>query len=135
MLLQQRPFRGEDEDEIYDAILADEPLYPMTMPRDIVSMLSKLLSKYPDLRLGSGPRGAAEIMDDPFFRTINWDDLYHKRVPAPYLPQLKSDIDTSCFSAEFTTLPVDLTPVERSKPSHYLYYNQQNLITNWMEQN
>ncbi|KAH0002757.1 protein kinase C, partial [Aureobasidium melanogenum] len=28
MLLQQSPFRGEDEDEIYDAILADEPLYP-----------------------------------------------------------------------------------------------------------
>ena len=31
MLLQQSPFRGEDEDEIYDAILADEPLYPIHM--------------------------------------------------------------------------------------------------------
>jgi len=42
MLLQQSPFRGEDEDEIYDAILADEPLYPIHMPRDSVSILQKV---------------------------------------------------------------------------------------------
>lgn len=43
MLLQQSPFRGEDEDEIYDAILADEPLYPIHMPRDSVSILQKVI--------------------------------------------------------------------------------------------
>lgn len=42
MLLQQSPFRGEDEDEIYDAILADEALYPIHMPRDSVSILQKV---------------------------------------------------------------------------------------------
>ena len=52
MLLQQSPFRGEDEDEIYDAILSDEPLYPIHMPRDSVSILQKLLTREPDQRLG-----------------------------------------------------------------------------------
>jgi len=61
MLLQQSPFRGEDEDEIYDAILADEPLYPIHMPRDSVSILQKLLTREPELRLGSGPTDAQEI--------------------------------------------------------------------------
>jgi len=42
MLLGQSPFRGEDEDEIFDAILEDEPLYPITMPRDAVSILQKV---------------------------------------------------------------------------------------------
>ncbi|KAF8456922.1 hypothetical protein BGX38DRAFT_887310 [Terfezia claveryi] len=46
MLLQQSPFRGEDEDEIYDSILADEPLYPIHMPRDSVSILQKV-SQHP----------------------------------------------------------------------------------------
>lgn len=41
MLLGQSPFRGEDEDEIFDAILEDEPLYPMHMPGDSVSILQK----------------------------------------------------------------------------------------------
>lgn len=119
MLLQQSPFRGEDEDEIYDAILADEPLYPIHMPRDSVSILQKLLTREPDQRLGSGPTDAQEVMSQPFFRNINWDDIYHKRVQPPFLPQIKSATDTSNFDSEFTSVTPVLTPVQsgKSKPS------------------
>ena len=52
MLLGQSPFRGDDEDEIFDAILEDEPLYPITMPRDAVSILQKVsLRRYFDAYL------------------------------------------------------------------------------------
>lgn len=47
MLLGQSPFRGDDEDEIFDAILEDEPLYPITMPRDAVSILQKVINVMP----------------------------------------------------------------------------------------
>jgi classical protein kinase C len=112
MLLQQSPFRGEDEDEIYDAILADEPLYPIQMPRDSVSILQKLLTREPDQRLGSGPTDAQEVMSQPFFRNINWDDIYHKRVQPPFLPTIKSATDTSNFDSEFTSVTPVLTPVQ-----------------------
>ncbi|QPC72772.1 hypothetical protein HYE68_003524 [Fusarium pseudograminearum] len=112
MLLQQSPFRGEDEDEIYDAILADEPLYPIHMPRDSVSILQKLLTREPDQRLGSGPTDAQEVMSQPFFRNINWDEMYHKRVPPPFMPQIKSATDTSNFDSEFTSVTPVLTPVQ-----------------------
>lgn len=112
MLLQQSPFRGEDEDEIYDAILADEPLYPIHMPRDSVSILQKLLTREPDQRLGSGPTDAQEVMSQPFFRNIVWDDIYHKRVEPPFLPQIKSATDTSNFDSEFTSVTPVLTPVQ-----------------------
>lgn len=115
MLLQQSPFRGEDEDEIYDAILADEPLYPIHMPRDSVSILQKLLTREPDQRLGSGPTDAQEIMNQPFFRNINWDDVYHKRIPPPFLPQIKNATDTSNFDSEFTSVTPVLTPVQSGK--------------------
>jgi classical protein kinase C len=115
MLLQQSPFRGEDEDEIYDAILADEPLYPIHMPRDSVSILQKLLTREPELRLGSGPTDAQEIMSHAFFRNVNWEDVYYKRVPAPFLPTVKSRADTSNFDAEFTSVTPVLTPVQSGK--------------------
>ena len=115
MLLQQSPFRGEDEDEIYDAILADEPLYPIHMPRDSVSILQKLLTREPELRLGSGPTDAQEIMSHAFFRNINWDDVYHKRIPAPFIPQITSATDTSNFDTEFTSVTPVLTPVQSGK--------------------
>jgi serine/threonine protein kinase len=112
MLLQQSPFRGDDEDEIYDAVLADEPLYPIHMPRDSVSILQKLLTREPDQRLGGGPTDAQEVMNQPFFRNINWDDVYHKRVQPPFLPQIKSPTDTSNFDSEFTSVTPVLTPVQ-----------------------
>jgi serine/threonine protein kinase len=115
MLLQQSPFRGEDEDEIYDAILADEPLYPIHMPRDSVAILQKLLTREPDQRLGSGPTDAQEIMSQPFFRNINWDDVYHKRIQPPFQPQITSATDTSNFDSEFTSVTPVLTPVQSGK--------------------
>lgn len=112
MLLQQSPFRGEDEDEIYDAILADEPLYPIHMPRDSVAILQKLLTREPELRLGSGPTDAQEVMSQPFFKNINWDDVYHKRIQPPFMPTIQSATDTSNFDSEFTSVTPVLTPVQ-----------------------
>ena len=123
MLLQQSPFRGEDEDEIYDAILADEPLYPIHMPRDSVSILQKLLTREPELRLGSGPTDAQEIMSHAFFRNINWEDVYYKRVPAPFMPTVKGRADTSNFDSEFTSVTPVLTPVQSGKFTPQSFFN------------
>jgi classical protein kinase C len=112
MLLQQSPFVGENEEEIYDAILAKEPPYPAHMPGDSVSILQKLLAREPDQRLGSGPTDAQEIMSQPFFRDIVWDDIYHKKVQPPFVPAIKSETDTSNFDPEFTSLTPVLTPTQ-----------------------
>ncbi len=111
MLLGQAPFRGDDEDEIFDAILEDEPLYPLHMPADSVSILEKLLTRDPSKRLGSGPTDADEIKSHPFFRDVNWDDMFNKRVPPPFCPTLKNPSDTSWFDTEFTSEKPTLTPV------------------------
>lgn len=111
MLLGQSPFRGEDEDEIFDAILSDEPLYPIHMPRDSVDILRKLLTREPDKRLGCGPTDALEIMKHPFFADINWDDVYHKRIKPAFIPTLRDPTDTSNFDEEFTKEQPKLTPV------------------------
>lgn len=121
MLLQQSPFRGEDEDEIYDAILTDEPLYPIHMPRDSVSILQKLLTREPEMRLGSGPTDAQEIMSHAFFRNINWEDVYHKRIAPPFCPQISSATDTSNFDQEFTSVTPVLTPVQSGMCLTFIY--------------
>ncbi|KAF8644536.1 hypothetical protein AX16_008412 [Volvariella volvacea WC 439] len=111
MLLGQSPFRGDDEDEIFDAILEDEPLYPITMPRDAVSILQKLLTRDPTRRLGSGKDDAEEIKRQPFFKDVNWDDVINKRIPPPYFPTINGNADTSNFDEEFTREQPTLTPV------------------------
>lgn len=100
MLLGQAPFRGDDEDEIFDAILEDEPLYPIQMPRESVSILQQLLTRDPRRRLGAGPADAEEVKMHPFFADVDWDDMLHRRVMPPFLPTLKSAADTSWFDTE-----------------------------------
>ncbi|KDQ62195.1 hypothetical protein JAAARDRAFT_30093 [Jaapia argillacea MUCL 33604] len=111
MLLGQSPFHGDDEDEIFDAILEDEPLYPITMPRDAVSVLQKLLTRDPTRRLGSGKDDAEEIKRHAFFKDVNWDDVVNKRIPPPYFPSIAGSADTSNFDEEFTKEEPTLTPV------------------------
>ena len=50
-------------------------------------------------------------MAHPYFRPVNFDDIYHKRVPPPFIPQLQSATDTSNFDQEFTREVPVLTPV------------------------
>lgn len=111
MLLCQSPFSGDDEDEVFNAILTDEPLYPIDMAGDIVQIFQGLLTKDPEKRLGAGPRDALEIMEEPFFRNINFDDLLNLRIKPPYIPEIKSAEDTSYFEQEFTSAPPSLTPL------------------------
>lgn len=111
MLLGQSPFRGEDDEEVFDAILGDEPLYPIHMPRDSVSILQGLLTRELDKRLGCGPDDAKDIMSHAYFKNINFDDIYHCRVPPPYVPNIDSPTDVKNFDQEFTNEVPTLTPV------------------------
>jgi serine/threonine protein kinase len=104
MLCQSSPFQGEDEDEIYDSILADDPPFPAYLTRDAIDFIQKLLSKDPETRLGSGRNGADQVMAHAIFRGIDWDGLYHKRVPAPFIPKAASRLDVSSFDPEFALL-------------------------------
>jgi len=102
MSFQQQPFRGEDEDEIYDAILAEDPLYSANAAQSTVEICQTLLAKAQEQRLGSGPTDAEEVMVHQYFNGINWDDLYHKKIPSPYIPTISCEKDTSNFESDVT---------------------------------
>ncbi|EJF63358.1 hypothetical protein DICSQDRAFT_102551 [Dichomitus squalens LYAD-421 SS1] len=134
MLLGQSPFRGDDEDEIFDAILEDEPLYPITMPRDAVSVLQKLLTRDPSRRLGSGKADAEEIKRHPFFKDVNFDDVLHKRIPPPYFPTINGTADTSNFDEEFTREQPTLTPVHTQLSSRdQAEFNGFSWVASWAD--
>ena len=94
------------------------------MPRDSVSILQKLLMREPELRLGSGPTDAQEIMSHAFFRNINWDDFHDKKVTPPFIPQIKNPTDTSNFDSEFTSVTPVLTPVQSGKSRTCLHRSE-----------
>lgn len=112
MMLCQSPFKGEDEDDIFNAIEHDEVRYPISMPRLTVLVLQALLTKDPNLRLGSLEADAAEIMSHPYFEDVDFEDVRSLRVQPPYVPELANEHDFSNFDQEFTSETPRLTPVE-----------------------
>ena len=110
MMTSQSPFHGQDQDDIYDAILTDEPLYPEYLPSDAVDLIRKLLVREPRERLGY-QKGAEEIMDHKFFDSMDWDAHYKKEVTPPFRPTIKDRDDLSNFHSEITSTAPCLTLV------------------------
>ncbi|KAI9300204.1 kinase-like domain-containing protein [Cunninghamella echinulata] len=132
MLLGQSPFKGEDEDEIFDAVLEDEILYPITMSKNCLSICQKLLERNPNRRLGSGKSDGLEIRQHPFFSGVNWDDILAKKVTPPYLPTVTGRADTSNFDEEFTREIPILTPVNAMLTKvEQQEFNQFSYIADW----
>uniref|UniRef100_A0A8B9GPW9 non-specific serine/threonine protein kinase n=1 Tax=Astyanax mexicanus TaxID=7994 RepID=A0A8B9GPW9_ASTMX len=61
-------------------------------------------------RLGGGPDDAKEIMQHKFFAGIVWQDVYEKKLIAPFKPQVTSETDTRYFDEEFTAQTITITP-------------------------
>ncbi|KAG0691128.1 Serine/threonine kinase [Pichia californica] len=111
MILTKTPFKGDDEEEVFNAILTDDPLYPISMSKEAVDIIQKLLTRDPKLRLGSSERDALEIMEHPYFGDVNFDDIFEKKVIPPYKPEVNDPRDAKCFEEEFTSQAAKLTPV------------------------
>ncbi|KAF0991804.1 hypothetical protein HZS_1970 [Henneguya salminicola] len=87
MLTGEPPFNGDTEDDIFKAISCQDITFPPYLLPDSLDILSKLLVKNPQLRLGSDPEGANQVKQHPFFSTINFDDLFNKRIKPEYIPK------------------------------------------------
>ncbi|KAJ3354819.1 Serine/threonine kinase [Entophlyctis luteolus] len=125
MILGQSPFPGDGEDQIFDAILHDDVLFPANMNKDAADLLRKveeyiciqflnkaqqLMAKDPNSRLGGGVNDAEDIKGHQYFSSVNWDDVLNLRIPPPFFPTIVPS-DTSNFDEEFTKEPPVLTPI------------------------
>jgi len=47
--------------------------------------------------LGVVKGGAKLVKKHPWFKDIDWDHLYQRKIPGPIIPTIKSDIDIGNF--------------------------------------
>ncbi|XP_074640581.1 ribosomal protein S6 kinase beta-2-like isoform X2 [Tubulanus polymorphus] len=117
MLTGAPPFTAENRKKTIDKILKAKLFLPAYLTPDAKGLIRKLLKKNINERLGNGPdiqgtkgkRGCnMQIRKHTFFRNVDWDDVYHRRVEPPFKPCLANDEDVSQFDTKFTKqTPVD----------------------------
>ncbi|EGD78676.1 AGC/PKC/ETA protein kinase [Salpingoeca rosetta] len=113
MLAGQPPFDGEDEDDLFEAILEDEVLFPVWISTDAQAILTAFLTRPIDRRLGCGPNGDADIRGHRFFRGLDWQRLENRQIPPPFRPKVRGEKDTGNFDVEFTSEAPRITPTAK----------------------
>uniref|UniRef100_UPI00398EB744 serine/threonine-protein kinase N2 n=1 Tax=Pristiophorus japonicus TaxID=55135 RepID=UPI00398EB744 len=110
MLVGECPFPGDDDDEVFDTIVNDEVRYPRFLSTEAISVIRKLLRKNPECRLGGGEQDAEEVKKELYFREVDWEALFARRVKPPFIPKISGLNDVRNFDEEFTAQKPVLTP-------------------------
>uniref|UniRef100_A0A7N9B0U9 Protein kinase C n=1 Tax=Mastacembelus armatus TaxID=205130 RepID=A0A7N9B0U9_9TELE len=110
MLIGQSPFHGRDEEELFQSIRTDTPLYPRWLPKDSRDILIKLFVREPEERLGV----KGNIRKHNFFHSTDWNALEKRQVEPPFRPTLTSPSDCSNFDKEFINEKPRLSCADRT---------------------
>lgn len=126
MMTSKLPFTAPpgDWDRLFHNVLTQDVVFPPTLsPLATVchfcsllivqDLLSKLIVKNPLHRLGGGPRDGLDVLDHPFFASLDIAKLKAREIPAPFVPIVASETDVSNFDPYFTREPVRLTPPDQ----------------------
>lgn len=93
------PFFTEDSNpmRLYEKIIAGKVRYPAYFTPEAKDLLKSLLT--PDLtkRYGNLANGSRDIFGHVWFQEVDWERLYRKEIPAPYVPKVEGDWDASNF--------------------------------------
>jgi serine/threonine protein kinase len=117
MLAGQPPFEADTEDDLFEAILHDDVLFPVWLTKVSIRILRALMCKRIPDRLGCGANGERDIKTHPFFATIDWEALENRQVPPPFKPVVKGKNDTDNFDKEFTRERPKITPTDKKTVS------------------
>jgi serine/threonine protein kinase len=134
MLSGLPPFYDQNMQRMYDKILHAQLRFPAYITAECKSLLTGLLQRKVEDRLGSGPTGAKELMEHPVFDPYDFDKVLNLEYDPEFKPpQKKGELDTSNFDLEFTSeRPVDSVvntgmsaeDVEKAKFSGFTYQGE-----------
>ena len=71
--------------------------YPSAMSSEARDLISGLCTVDTSKRLGNIQGGASAVKSHPWFRNIDWDQLYYRKVNGPIVPHLRGPADTRNF--------------------------------------
>ena len=78
------PFYCRDRERLFEKIRRADLTYPKYLSGEAKGVLTGLLTRDPQQRLGTGPADAAELKAHPFFRGIDFVDMLQRKSQAPW---------------------------------------------------
>jgi serine/threonine protein kinase len=109
LLTGSPPFTGNNNRIISDRIIKTKLKLPYYLSPDAKDLLTKLLKKVPQARIGSKPGDIEKIKQHRFFRKIDWKKLEKRDVEPPIQPIVTDPAEAENFP-RFNTQPLPSPP-------------------------
>lgn len=98
MLAGYPPFFDENPFAIYEKILMRKVEWPRpSLDATAKDLLNKLLAKDRTKRFGNMKNGAEDVKRHRFFKSIDWEDVYERKLKPPIVPRVSYEGDTRNF--------------------------------------
>lgn len=108
MLTGSPPFQGGNTAKIQQNIIKQKLQLPYFLGPDAKDILTRLLRKEPNKRLGASmPKDLSTIKKHRFFRKIDWSKLERRELSPPIKPLITDPELAENFAKEFTDLPLN----------------------------
>ncbi|XP_065218538.1 cAMP-dependent protein kinase catalytic subunit 1-like [Planococcus citri] len=105
------PFASEEPMKIFEKIMNARVKYPNTFNPILKDVCKNLLIPDFTKRLGTTKDGTNAVKMHEWFKSVDWMKLFDRKLPAPYIPEIKSIEDTSNFE-EYDEQPILELPEE-----------------------
>ena len=110
MLAGHPPFFADNPLGIYEAILRGKIEWPRTIDSLGRDLVKKLLNADRTKRIGNLRNGAEDVKTHKWFREVDWEDVYNKKLKPPFVPKVKGTGDTSNFE-DYSDEDLEIEPV------------------------
>lgn len=97
MLAGYPPFYDENPFGIYQKVLAGRVDFPKHFDVKAKDLIKRLLTQDRAKRFGCLKHGAEDIKKHKWYKGMDWDALFARAIPAPFIPAVKAPDDTSMF--------------------------------------
>jgi len=97
MLAGYPPFFDDNPFGIYEKILAGKMEWPRHMDPVAKDLIKKLLVQDRTKRLGNMKSGAEDVKRHRWFKNINWEEVFYRKLKPPIVPKVSYDGDTRNF--------------------------------------
>jgi len=102
MLTGLPPFYDEDVQKMYNLKMTAELTIPDYVDDKAKDIMRKFLDRNPSTRL----QDADAIKAHPYFKGMDWDKIYRREVPPPYIPSVSSKDSTKMIDRNFVNMDV-----------------------------
>lgn len=121
MLAGYPPFYDDNPLGIYQKILDGYYEFPPYIESKARDLIKAFLTADKSIRLGCNKKGSEDVKAHKWFRGVDWEVVYNREIPPPWVPKVRNNTDTQYFEKYPDSVETPSVPT-KTQQEHFAYF-------------